>query len=106
MLKNRCLRKLKNLNLDGVPPKQSFFDLVSLLELFPSIKTLSLQDNSYLNKTSVAEELHVLKNVEELVLDLSPLDISFLQNIGSLTSLKTLSLSNCGLTGSLPAQGT
>ncbi|XVF65724.1 hypothetical protein PTKIN_Ptkin09bG0272600 [Pterospermum kingtungense] len=100
------MTKLKNLYLDGVPIRQSFSGLVSLLEQFPSIKTLSLRDNSYLNERVVAEELHVLRNVEELFLDDSPLDIIFLQNIGSLTSLKTLSLSNCGLTGTLPAQGT
>lgn len=50
-------------------------------------------------------ELHVLRNVEELVLDGSHLDVSFLNYIGSLTSLKSLSLSRCGLTGTLPSQG-
>ena len=44
-------------------------------------------------------------HVEQLFLDDSYLDINILQKIGALTSLKTLSLSDSGLTGSLPGQG-
>ena len=50
-------------------------------------------------------ELHVWSNVEEIFLDHSYLNNDILQSIGVLTSLKTLSLSNCGLIGSLPDQG-
>ncbi|XVF65728.1 hypothetical protein PTKIN_Ptkin09bG0273000 [Pterospermum kingtungense] len=100
----RCLRKLKILKLDGVSTKQSF-SLVSLLEPFSSVKTISLTDNSYLNKTVITQELHMLRNVKDLFLDNTRLGINFLQSIGSLTSLKTLSLSNCGLIGTLPAEG-
>ena len=50
-------------------------------------------------------ELHVLSKMEDLILDHTPLDINILQSIGSLTSLKTLSLYNCSLNGTLPAQG-
>ncbi|KAA3480139.1 LRR receptor-like serine/threonine-protein kinase GSO2 isoform X2 [Gossypium australe] len=69
-------------------------------------KTLSLTESSYLNKTvAIVQELHVLSNVENLFLDSTPLDISFLQSIGVLTSLKTLSLSYCDLTDLPTHQG-
>ncbi|XVF65716.1 hypothetical protein PTKIN_Ptkin09bG0272100 [Pterospermum kingtungense] len=102
---SRCLMKLKFLSLDSMISTKQSISIVSLLQPLSSVRTLSLRRNSYLNRTVVAEELHVLRNVEELVLDGGTLDISFLQNIGSLTSLKALSLSMCGLTGTLPSQG-
>ncbi|XVF65711.1 hypothetical protein PTKIN_Ptkin09bG0271400 [Pterospermum kingtungense] len=49
--------------------------------------------------------MHLLRNVEDLYLDYTRLDINFLQSIGILTSLKTLSLYNCDLYGTLPAHG-
>ncbi|KAL4291951.1 hypothetical protein GQ457_14G027010 [Hibiscus cannabinus] len=98
----RCLRKLKILYLDGVSMKQNV-SLASLLEPFSSVKTLFLRENSYLSKAVATQELHVLSDVENLFLDNTAVDISFLQSIGILTSLKTLSLSNCSLTGTLPA---
>ncbi|XVE80984.1 hypothetical protein DITRI_Ditri15bG0025800 [Diplodiscus trichospermus] len=103
---NKCLRKLKVLYLDGVSRPTQGFSFVSLIEPFSSVRILSLRDNLYLNKTVVTEdEIRVLSNVEDLILENTPLDISFLRSIGSLTSLKTLSLFNCNLTGTLPAQG-
>ncbi|KAK8477090.1 hypothetical protein V6N11_049373 [Hibiscus sabdariffa] len=99
---SRCLRKLKTLYLDGVSTKQNV-SLTSLLEPFSSVKTLFLRENSYLSKAVATQELHVLSDVENLFLDNTAVDISFLQSIGILTSLKTLSLSNCSLTGTLPA---
>ncbi|XP_022722123.1 polygalacturonase inhibitor-like [Durio zibethinus] len=39
------------------------------------------------------------------IMDSTPLDISFLESIGILTSLKTLSLYDCSLAGTLPTQG-
>ncbi|XVE80988.1 hypothetical protein DITRI_Ditri15bG0026200 [Diplodiscus trichospermus] len=103
---NRCLRKLKVLYLDGVSLANQSIPLASLLKPFSSVKTLSLSDNSYLNKTVVTQDqMDVLSNVEDLILDYTSLDISFLQNIGTLTSLKTLSLYDCDLTGTLPVQG-
>ncbi|XVE80983.1 hypothetical protein DITRI_Ditri15bG0025700 [Diplodiscus trichospermus] len=103
---NKCMKKLKVLYLDGVLRPKQGISFVSLIEQFSSVKTLSLRSNSFLNKTIASEdEMHVLSNVEDLILDYTPLDISILQNIGSLTSLKTLSLYNCHLTGTLPAQG-
>ncbi|XVF29490.1 hypothetical protein REPUB_Repub15cG0125300 [Reevesia pubescens] len=47
----------------------------------------------------------MLSNVEDLILDNTPLDINFLQSISILTSLKTLSMYNCSLAGTLPTQG-
>ncbi|XP_022722214.1 LRR receptor-like serine/threonine-protein kinase GSO1 [Durio zibethinus] len=51
------------------------------------------------------QELHVWSNMEEIFLDGSYLNNNILQSIGVFTSLKTLSLRNCGLMGSLPNQG-
>ncbi|MFQ6645477.1 hypothetical protein Gotur_020239 [Gossypium turneri] len=88
----RCLQKLKVLFLDAVSTDGNT-SLISLLEAFPFVKTL------------LNTELHVLRNVENLIMDYTPLHINFLESIGILTSLKALSLFNCGLTGTLPAHG-
>ncbi|KAG8481321.1 hypothetical protein CXB51_026173 [Gossypium anomalum] len=101
---NRCLQKLKVLYLDAVSTDGNT-SLVSLLEAFPFVKTLFLRDNCFLNKTMVNTQLHVLRNVENLIMDYTPLHINFLESISILTSLKALSLFNCGLTGALPAHG-
>ncbi|XP_022722213.1 probable LRR receptor-like serine/threonine-protein kinase At4g36180 [Durio zibethinus] len=79
--------------------------LLKLVYAFPSVKTFYLQHNN-LNKTMATQdqELHVWSNVEEIFLDGSYLDNNILQSIGVFTSLKTLSLHNCGLMGSLPNQ--
>ena len=50
-------------------------------------------------------ELSGLNNLEYLILDYSSINGSFLDNAGVMTSLRILSLSECGLRGSLPAQG-
>ena len=125
------MRKLKVLYLDDVFTNGSIpFPLLKLVEAFPSVKTFYLEEN-YLNKTMATptqgksliyskktllicsltsnssydySELHVW-NVEEIFLGHSYLNNNILQSIGVLTSLKTLSLSNCGLIGSLPDQG-
>ncbi|TYH49592.1 hypothetical protein ES332_D10G147700v1 [Gossypium tomentosum] len=93
----RCLQKLKVLYLDAVSTDGNT-SLVSLLEAFPFVKTLFLRDNCFLNQTMVNTQLHVLRNVENLIMDYTPLHIDFLESIGILTSLKALSLFNCGLT--------
>ncbi|XWS10509.1 hypothetical protein CRYUN_Cryun39dG0085700 [Craigia yunnanensis] len=100
------LRKLKVLHLNEVFTNGSI-SLLKLVDAFPSVKTFSLEKN-YLNKTMAAQgnsELHLWSNVEEIFLDDSYLNNNILQSIGVLTSLKTLSLSNCGLIGSLPERG-
>ncbi|TYG99118.1 hypothetical protein ES288_A10G169800v1 [Gossypium darwinii] len=95
---NRCLKKLKILHMDSV----QIISLESLLQPFSSVDTLFLRENSFLDKTIVTQELHVLSNVENLILDYTPLDINFLQSISILPSLKTLSLFGCALVGILP----
>ena len=126
----KILRKLKVLSLDEVFTNGSIPLVLKLVEAFPSVKTFYLRRN-YLNKTMATpthgksliyskktlicsltsntsydySELHVWSNVEEIFLDHSYLNNNILQSIGVLTSLKTLSLSNCGLIGSLPDQG-
>ncbi|MFQ6645478.1 hypothetical protein Gotur_020236 [Gossypium turneri] len=100
----RCFKKLNFLYLEALSTNGNT-TLVSLLEAFPSVKTLFLRDNYFLNNTEVNQQLHVLRNVENLILDYTPLPFNFLESIGILTSLKTLSLYGCGLTGTLPTQG-
>ncbi|XVF34465.1 hypothetical protein REPUB_Repub18cG0061000 [Reevesia pubescens] len=98
------LRKLRVATLDGAFVNETV-SLLQVVEAFPSVKTLYLRGN-YLNKTISSEEaLHVSSNVEELFLDYSYLSKNILQSIGALTSLKTLTLRNCGLTGTLPTKG-
>ena len=50
-------------------------------------------------------ELGALNNLEQLYLDDSSIDNSFLHKVGVMNSLKVLSVLNCNLNGSLPAQG-
>ncbi|PPE02916.1 hypothetical protein GOBAR_DD00076 [Gossypium barbadense] len=100
----RCFKKLNFLYLEALSTNGNT-TLVSLLEAFPSVKTLFLRDNYFLNNTEVNQQLHVLRNVENLILDYTPLPFNFLESIGILTSLKTLSVYGCGLTGTLPTQG-
>ena len=50
-------------------------------------------------------ELSKLSNLEQLKLDASSIDKSLLHKIGVMTSLNVLTMSNCGLNGTLPDQG-
>ena len=50
-------------------------------------------------------ELSKLSNLEQLKLDDSLFDKSLLHKIGIMTSLNVLTMSNCGLNGTLPDQG-
>ncbi|XP_022722119.1 LRR receptor-like serine/threonine-protein kinase GSO1 [Durio zibethinus] len=72
--------------------------------LLSNLETLDMSHNE-VNQFVTFKELHLLSNVEDLFMDNTPLDINFLQSIGNLTSLKILSLYNCGLAGTLPSQG-
>ena len=49
--------------------------------------------------------LRRLNNLEQLYLDYSSINRSFLHKAGVMTSLNVLTMSQCGLNGSLPAQG-
>ncbi|GLT51421.1 hypothetical protein SLA2020_248320 [Shorea laevis] len=111
---NISFNKLKSLHLGGhyydyeddyYQYKDNGVQLQQLsLMAFPSLKTLSLSKNN-ISKTMLNQNLHVLSNLEELLLYNSHLDNNFLQSIGMLTSLKTILLDECGLTGTLPTQG-
>ncbi|XWS27571.1 hypothetical protein CRYUN_Cryun26dG0127500 [Craigia yunnanensis] len=97
-------KKLRVAKLEGVFINGSV-SLLQLLQAFSSVKTLFFGRN-YLNKTISTQEFNLSRsNVEELFLDYSYLSNNILERIGALTSLKTLMLSNCGLTGTLPAKG-
>ncbi|GLT58405.1 hypothetical protein SLA2020_313000 [Shorea laevis] len=102
---NTSFSKLKTLYLDGIFPEESSVPAQLSLEAFPSLKRLYLTYNYHLNQTMFIQTSQVLSNLEELFLDQSPLGINFLQNIGALTSLRSISLRNCGFTGTLPTQG-
>ncbi|GLT90604.1 hypothetical protein SLE2022_085270 [Rubroshorea leprosula] len=102
---NTSFSKLKTLYLDGIFPEESSVPAQLSLEAFPSLKRLYLTYNYHLNQTMFIQTLQVLSKLEELFLDQSPLNINFLQNIGALTSLRSISLRNCGFTGTLPTQG-
>ncbi|XP_022722209.1 leucine-rich repeat receptor-like protein kinase PEPR2 [Durio zibethinus] len=73
------------------------------LGAFTNLEELDMSYND-LNEFVGCKELHVWSNVEEIFLDFSYLNNNILQSIGVFTSLKTLSLSNCRLIGSLPIQ--
>ncbi|GLT58404.1 hypothetical protein SLA2020_312990 [Shorea laevis] len=102
---NTSFSKLKTLYLGGIFPKKSSVPAQLSLEAFPSLKRLYLTYNYHLNQTMFIQTLQVLSNLEELFLDQSPLSINFLQTIGALTSLRSISLSNRGFAGTLPTQG-
>ena len=50
-------------------------------------------------------ELGALNNLEQLYLDYSSIDNSFLHKVGVMNSLEVLSVQDCNFNGSLPAQG-
>ena len=50
-------------------------------------------------------ELGALNNLEQLYLDDSSIDNSFLHKVGVMNSLKVLSVQRCDLNGSIPTQG-
>ncbi|KAK6233573.1 hypothetical protein QUC31_005979 [Theobroma cacao] len=104
---NKSLRKLKILHLNYVfITNGSTTTLPELVEAFSSVKTFYLGDNYFNKSMAFSSELHMPSNVEEIFLDASyNLNSNILQSIGVFTSLKTLSLSDCGLIGTLPDQG-
>ncbi|XP_012473509.1 receptor-like protein 15 isoform X3 [Gossypium raimondii] len=101
---NESLGKLKVANLNGVF-NNGTASLIQLLETFSSVNTIYLRGNYFNDTFSTQDELQVSSKIEELVLDRSSLNNDILQSIGALASLKILSLSGCGLSGTLPTQG-
>ncbi|MFQ6625552.1 hypothetical protein Gotur_006164, partial [Gossypium turneri] len=102
---NGSLGKLKVANLNRVF-NNGTASLMQLLETFSSVNTIYLRGNYFNDTFSTQDQLHVSSKIEELLLDRSSLNSNILQSIGALTSLKILSLSECGLSGALPTQGT
>ncbi|KAK6228611.1 hypothetical protein SCA6_000951 [Theobroma cacao] len=103
---NRSLRKLKILYLDNVfMTNGSMTTLLELVEAFSSVETFYLRENYFNKSMAFSSELHMSSNVEEIFLDYSYLNSNIVQSIGVLNSLKTLSLSDCGLIGTLPDRG-
>nr|XP_016499263.1 PREDICTED: LRR receptor-like serine/threonine-protein kinase ERL1 [Nicotiana tabacum] len=124
--KLKQLTKLEKLDLAGNNFNRSIF--LSLSQL-TSLKSLNLGRNNIesgnerltglsnleildlsvnrLNDESVlsALELGILRNIKYLLLDGNTLDKNFLQSSVVMSSLKVLSVSNCGLNGTLPIPG-
>ncbi|XVF88740.1 hypothetical protein PTKIN_Ptkin19aG0075800 [Pterospermum kingtungense] len=98
-------KKLRTAYLEGVFTNRTV-SLLQVVKTFSAVKTLYLgYGNYYLNNTISTQELNLLSNVQELFLDFSNLSNNFLESVGAFTSLKTLMLSNCGLSNTLPTKG-
>ncbi|GKV04084.1 hypothetical protein SLEP1_g16292 [Rubroshorea leprosula] len=80
------------------------YSILSYLGGLPSLKTLILDGGVFKGRIYPEDQLS-LKNLESLLIDGSFIRKSFLQSIGSMTSLKVLSLSLCELNGALPTKG-
>ncbi|KAL2537377.1 receptor like protein 14 [Forsythia ovata] len=127
----KTMHSLQVLYLDGIIVS-NISNMLQSLRAFPYLKNLYLQymkrpiatiygePKSFINYQMLNNkcqiifitfqrflfiELRHLSQLEELFLDYSLLDANFLQSIGVMTSLKFLSLSSCGLGGTLPNQG-
>ncbi|XP_035550835.1 receptor-like protein 56 isoform X2 [Juglans regia] len=97
--KGFTMSKLEELNLYG----NDFTDM-RFISKIPSLKKLYLGE-AKLNEGINIQELGKLKNLQELYLDDSSIDKSFLNKVGVMISLNVLSMRTCGLNGSLPNQG-
>ncbi|KAL2459861.1 receptor like protein 14 [Forsythia ovata] len=98
----KTMHSLQVLYLDGIIVS-NISNMLQSLRAFPYLKNLYLR---YM-KIPIATiyELRHLSKLEGLFLDNSHLDANFLQSIGVMTSLKFLSLSSCGLGGTLLDHG-
>ncbi|TYH82249.1 hypothetical protein ES332_D02G046400v1 [Gossypium tomentosum] len=99
------LNKLSNLKSLSIHENQlkGSIDMKDL-DAFINLRELDMSDNE-LKDFVIHQELSVSSNVEELYFDGSSLNTNILQGIGVFSSLKTLSLYDCGLIGPLPNQG-
>ncbi|KAJ0091316.1 hypothetical protein Patl1_14638 [Pistacia atlantica] len=100
----RGLKKLNVLSLSSIETTNASVVLQSMLRSFPFLKTLDLSSIDF-NEIVIPRELHNLTTLEELILDGSKLDISFLQTVATSTSLKHLLMSGCELNGISQVQG-
>ncbi|GLT45409.1 hypothetical protein SLA2020_192410 [Shorea laevis] len=78
--------------------------LVQSIKAFPLIKTLDLTFSTSIEPVTTIDG-QSFKELEVLLLDESALHNNFLQSIGTLSSLKVLSMSLCELNGTLLGQG-
>ncbi|KAL2474044.1 receptor like protein 13 [Forsythia ovata] len=98
----KTMHNLQVLHLDSINVS-NISNMLQSLKAFPYLKNLYLR---YMERPiATIYELRHLSQLEGLSLDGSSLDANFLQKIGVMTSLKFLSLSSCGLGGTLPNQG-
>ncbi|TYG78150.1 hypothetical protein ES288_D02G035000v1 [Gossypium darwinii] len=99
------LNKLSNLKSLSIRSNQlkGSIDMKDL-EAFINLRELYMSGNE-LKDWVIHQDSNVLSNLEEIYLDNSTLNTNILQSIGVFASLKTLSLSDCGLIGPLPNQG-
>ncbi|GLT49421.1 hypothetical protein SLA2020_229770 [Shorea laevis] len=78
--------------------------LLQSIRAFPLIKTLDLTFSTSIEPVTAIDG-HTFKELEVLLLEGSSLHNNFLQSIGTLNSVKVLSMSFCELNGTLPHQG-
>ncbi|KAL5862137.1 hypothetical protein ACOSQ3_003422 [Xanthoceras sorbifolium] len=91
---------LKGLYIEDVGLKGTV-DLPGISDSLNNLKELSLSDN-LINKLVI---FFNFKNLKDLDISYTDLNISILHSIGLLTSLEFLSLQNCNLDGTFPDQG-
>ncbi|XP_073264016.1 cuscuta receptor 1 isoform X2 [Populus alba] len=96
------LGKLENLDLSYNTFNNSIF---SHLRGLSSLRSLKLSYNEWTGSITVNGTFFNSSTLEELHLDNTSLPINFLRNIGALSALKILSVAECDLHGTLPAQG-
>ncbi|MCD7451672.1 hypothetical protein HAX54_012993 [Datura stramonium] len=99
-LSNLEILDLRSNNLND----ESVLSALELNAFNTTLKKLDIRYNNFQSFMSY-EELGTLRNLKYLLLDGNTLDKNFLQSTGVMSSLKVLSVSNCGLNGTLPIQG-
>ncbi|KAB5514759.1 hypothetical protein DKX38_028665 [Salix brachista] len=102
-VENKGPTNLSTLYLSNITAYGSSFQtLLQSLEAFPNLTTLGLGYND-LKGRILGDAFLNLKNLELLDLSYNTLNNSnIFQTIGTMTSLKTLTLQNCSLNGQLP----
>ncbi|WCJ41971.1 receptor like protein 1 [Euphorbia peplus] len=93
--------KMEEILLDGSSIDDNF--LRKLSRAFPSLKRLSMTNLNSINGSLAIGEGSIFESLENLYLDASALDNNWLQRIGTMRSLKTLSVPGCRLSGNIPA---
>ncbi|KAG6718910.1 hypothetical protein I3842_04G176500 [Carya illinoinensis] len=97
------LSKLEELYLRSILLNDSLLPSLTKIATLKILSLFAIQEWDY--EANNIQELGKLKNLQELYLDFSSIDKSFLHKVGVMTSLNVLSMTRCGLNGSLPNQG-